>query len=192
MDKELADLVEAALEEGFTLACELNTKALEFLPEVRDMCKDNRCGKYGKNWMCPPYCGTVFESAQRASKFSKGILVQTTGAMEDDFDYESMLGTGRRHKEMFESFAAKARARFPHALPMGAGACEMCCECSCPESPCRHPDKAISSMEAYGLMVNDVCEKSGVPYVHEKLTITYTSCVLVGLLQNGDGSQGDS
>ncbi|MDR1639633.1 MAG: DUF2284 domain-containing protein [Clostridiales bacterium] len=179
MDGDIQKLIVCALETGFSRACELDAKSLVFMPEVRDMCKDNRCGKYGKSWMCPPHCGTLEESVKIAKRFSSGVLVQTTGKMDDDFDYENMLDTGKRHKEMFEAFVSKARTAFSDILPMGAGACQMCETCSCPDSPCRHPDKAIPSMEAYGLMVNDVCEKSGIAYLHEKLTITYTSCVLL-------------
>jgi hypothetical protein len=34
-------------------------------------------------------------------------------------------------------------------------------------------------MEAYGLLVSDVCQKAGLPYYYGKQTITYTSCILL-------------
>ena len=36
----------------------------------------------------------------------------------------------------------------------------------------------MSSMEAYGLLVGDVCLRSGLPYNHGPRTMTYTSCLL--------------
>ncbi|MBQ8925438.1 MAG: DUF2284 domain-containing protein, partial [Clostridia bacterium] len=39
-------------------------------------------------------------------------------------------------------------------------------------------DKAMSSMEAYGLFVTRVCKDNGVPYYYGPKTITYTACVL--------------
>ena len=34
-------------------------------------------------------------------------------------------------------------------------------------------------MEAYGLVVSQVCQDSGLPYYYGPRTITYTACVLV-------------
>jgi len=41
-------LKQDALERGFSQAGELNVSALEFMPEVRDMCSAGRCHQYGK------------------------------------------------------------------------------------------------------------------------------------------------
>jgi predicted metal-binding protein len=179
MDKDVENLKKEALEAGFSLASELNVKALNFMPEVRDMCVENRCGKYGKNWMCPPACGTLEESKAKASLYTKGVLVQTVGILEDDFDIEAMQDTGRKHSKNFEKYVDRIKCLYPDILPMGAGACGICEECSYPDSSCRFPGRAVSSMEAYGLWVSDVCEKSGAPYYHGKLTISYTSCCLL-------------
>lgn len=172
-------LIKEALAEGFTHAGELNIKALVFMPEVRDMCSADRCHMYGKNWRCPPGCGSIEEAAQQASAYTYGLLVQTVGHMEDDFDYETIEATGQQHKSNFESLVAKLRARYPDMLPMGAGTCKRCEECTYPSAPCRFPEEAISSMEAYGLWVSKVCELSNLPYHYGKLTLTYTSCYLL-------------
>ena len=34
-------------------------------------------------------------------------------------------------------------------------------------------------MEAYGLVVSQVCQDSGLPYYYGPQTITYTACVLI-------------
>ena len=179
MDYDTDALVREALAEGFTNAGPLNTKALVFMPEVREMCNADRCNMYGRNWRCPPGCGSIEEAAHEASRYSFGILVQTTGHMEDDFDYEAIEETGSRHKSNFESHIAKLRKRYVKILPMGAGTCKICEECTYPDAPCRFPDRSISSMEAYGLWVSKVCELSGIPYHYGKLTLTYTSCYLL-------------
>lgn len=46
------------------------------------------------------------------------------------------------------------------------------------DRPCRYPTKRLSSMEAYGLLVSDVCTRSGLAYNYGARTMTYTSCVL--------------
>ena len=71
------------------------------------------------------------------------------------------------------------RKIYPNCLPMSAGTCTICSPCACPDAPCRFPDLAIPSMEAYGLWVSKVCEDSGSKYYYGPQTITYTSCILV-------------
>ena len=84
------EIVALALECGFSQAGAVNMEALEFLPEVREMCAADRCHMYGRCWTCPPACGTLEETAARARQYRRGILVQSTGELEDDFDVETM------------------------------------------------------------------------------------------------------
>src|SRR5690554_6515525 len=99
MDTE--KVIEQALKAGFTLAEPLEPETIELLPEVRKMCEANTCNAYGTNWACPPACGSLEECTEKVKKFSKGILVQTTGYLEDDFDSETMLETSEKHKKTF-------------------------------------------------------------------------------------------
>ena len=172
-------LIDEAIKNGFSQAGELNVNALEFMPEVRDMCNADRCHQYGKNWRCPPGCGSIEDAAAKAAQYSYGILVQTIGKMEDDFDYETIQSTSEKHKKNFAKLVEKIKEQYEDVLPMGAGTCELCEKCTYPDSPCRFPDRSISSMEAYGLWVSKVCELSDIPYNNGKQTITYTSCYLL-------------
>jgi predicted metal-binding protein len=65
-----------------------------------------------------------------------------------------------------------------HALPLGAGACSLCATCTYPNEPCSFPERMITSMEASGLLVSDVCAANGLAYNHGKNTIAFTSCCL--------------
>ncbi len=176
---DLEALKQEALAAGFTHAGSLNVAALVFMPEVRDMCRADRCHSYGKNWCCPPACGSIEEAAARAARYGFGLIVQTVGQMEDDFDIETIQGTSKKHQENFRRLLKQLRARYDDFLPMGAGGCSLCQRCTYPDAPCRFPDEAVSSMEAYGLWVSKVCELSGVPYCYGKHTLTYTSCYLL-------------
>ena len=173
------ELLKLAEECGFEHSGMLNVPALEFNPAVRDMCAAGRCGMYGKCWTCPPGCGTLEEISAKAAAYRRGVLVQSTGQMEDDFDIETMMDTEKLQKERFLAFTDAVRQRYPDCLPMAAGACTICKECTYPDAPCRFPHKAIPSMEAYGLVVSQVCEGSGVAYYYGPKTMTYTSCVLI-------------
>lgn len=174
--EELLRLAEAC---GFDHAGEMNTAAMEFLPEVREMCAADRCRSYGRCWTCPPGCGTLEEISARAAAYSRGILLQSTGALEDDFDVETMMETEALQKDRFRAFVARVREDYPHCMPMSTGACTVCPQCTYPDAPCRFPHLAIPSMEASGLVVSRVCESAGLPYYYGPRTITYTACVLI-------------
>jgi len=176
---DIDKLVDQALADGFAAAGELKIEALEFLPEVRAMCSSDKCNSYGKNWSCPPACGTLEESSEKARQYSFGIIVQTIGQLEDDFDYETIMETAQKHKENFSNLIKKVKSQYKDVLPMSAGACTICSTCTYPDSPCRFPEDSMVSMEAYGLFVNSVCEKSGMKYNNGKNTTTFTSCYLL-------------
>jgi len=173
------ELLELAAKHGFEHFGPLNIPALEFKQAVRDMCAAGRCHMYGKCWTCPPGCGTLEDISVRAAAYHRGILLQTTGQMEDDFDVEVMMDSEKLQKERFKAFVDDIRKEYPNCLPMSSGACTVCPTCTYPDAPCRFPHLAIPSMEAYGLVVSDTCTNSGLAYYYGPQTITYTGCVLV-------------
>ena len=174
----MTKLMTLAAENGFSHWAPAAMDALTPRIEVRDMCRADRCGQWNANWACPPHCGTLEETAAAIRRFTAGLLVQTTGTLADDFDYEGMEAVQRRHKKSFSGLVRQARLLMLDCLPLSAGACTLCRRCTCPDRPCRFPDRRMSSMEAYGLLVGDVCLRSGLPYHHGPRTMTYTSCLL--------------
>jgi predicted metal-binding protein len=164
---------------GFEHVGELNVSALEPDPRVREMCAADRCHLYGRCWACPPYCGTLEEIGERIRGYGRGILLQSTGQMEDEFDYEAIQATLQRQQSRFRNLASVVRRAHPHCLPMTSGGCVVCRKCTCPDAPCRFPDKAMPSMEACGLLVSKVCLDSGLGYHYGPRTITFTACILL-------------
>lgn len=82
-------------------------------------------------------------------------------------------------------FSHWAQLNMAAAVPLEAvrdmcasGRCTLCARCTYPDRPCRYPTKRLSSMEAYGLFVSDICTRSGLAYNYGPRTMTYTSCVL--------------
>ena len=65
------------------------------------------------------------------------------------------------------------------ALLIGVGCCTQCSACTYPDKPCRSPEKQIISMEAYGMVVSDVCRANNLKYYYGPQSISYTSCILV-------------
>ena len=172
------DLIRLALEVGFSHAAQLNTASLVARPEVREMCASGRCQRYGKSWSCPPACGSLDECGARMRDYTGGVLVQTTAQLADDFDMETMTLAQETHKKRFFDLARQARLLYPDVLPLTAGSCTVCRACTYPDRPCRFPQKMLSSMEAYGLLVSEVCKDAGLAYYYGPRTLTYRACIL--------------
>ena len=172
------DFAEAARESGYTVVAPLNPKTLRFLPEVRDMCRADRCRSFGKNWSCPPACGTLEDWEARCAGYDAGLILQTVGDREDSYDIEAMMEAAEENKRQTDAFSDRIRAAGEDFLLMGAGTCTRCKECTYPDAPCRFPDRLHPSMEACGLFVSQVCTDNGVPYNYGAEKIAYTCCVL--------------
>lgn len=166
-----------ALEMGFSHGVVLDTETLIPRQDVRDMCVQDKCRAYGKNWTCPPHCGTLEECAEKLQEFDQGILLQTVGKTEKTVDTKAYRRTEEQHLKLFHAISEKIRKEHPNALCLGAGGCRICGECAWPE-PCRFPEKACASMEGYGLFVTQVCKENGLMYHHGERTVTYTACIL--------------
>jgi len=175
----MTNLKQLALDAGFSHISPLDIRTVTLKPEVRQMCASNSCGQYGKCWSCPPGCGELDALQQRLSLYSKGILVQTVGQLEDSFDAEGMMAAEQAHKAHLVSLQAMLLEQYPKLLTIGAGCCTHCKTCTYPHAPCRFPEKQISSMEAYGMLVSEVCQKNGMKYYYGPGTIAYTSCFLL-------------
>ncbi len=172
-------LKEAGLKAGFSHIGMLDCSTIELKQEVRDMCASGNCKMYGHNWACPPACGTLEECRERIGAYRRGILVQTVGELEDELDGEGMIETQERHMDNFRRFQAVLREEYPDLLALGAGGCTVCPSCAYPDAPCRFPDKALSSVESYGILVLQLCKDNHMEYYYGKDHIAYTSFYLL-------------
>lgn len=173
------EIFNVAADTGFTHVVSLNIGTIKLKPEVRQMCETNTCGEYGRRWSCPPGCGSLGSCREKIASYKQGILVQTVGLLEDELDGEGMMETERIHKEHFLSLYELLRRQFQRVLALGTGCCTWCESCTYPSAPCRFPEKQISSMEAYGILVLEACRANGLPYYYGRCTIAYTGCFLL-------------
>ena len=175
----LEKLTEQGLECGFTHVKFLDVSTIQLMPEVRAMCEKNSCGRYGNNWCCPPGVGDLDRCRAIIGQYKEGILVQTVGELEDPLDGEGMMETQEAHLKNFEKLRERLLKEYPGMLSCGAGTCTRCSKCTYPDAPCRFPDNTFASMEAYGMLVTQVCQANDLPYYYGPGTIAYTSCFLL-------------
>ena len=176
---QIDDFIKTALDAGFDAAGKLDCSTITLYPDVRAACELNKCGRYGKSWSCPPACGSLEDCEARLRKYSGGLIVQTVGKLEDDFDGEGMMEAARRHSQNLRTLTERLWVDFPDMLAMGAGSCSYCDTCTYPGAPCRNPRGAVAPMEAFGMMVHEICRLNGMEYYRGKRTISFTGCFLI-------------
>ena len=106
----MTELLTMARAAGFEETAPLHAAQLVFRPEVREMCRADRCSSYGKNWCCPPACPSLEEMTRRMKDYGDGVLVETVGVMADDFDYEAIMAAEALHKERFRRLTGTCTA----------------------------------------------------------------------------------
>jgi predicted metal-binding protein len=66
-------------------------------------------------------------------------------------------------------------------LALSAGACSICETCTYPDGePCRLPEKAMASLESYGIDVAQLIASSGLSYNNGPNTVSYVGVILFG------------
>lgn len=176
---DINKIIEKAKSCGFDEAVYLNVSTIKLMDQVRDMCKENKCNKYNTNWSCPPGCSTLEEGRKKLENYSKGVIIQTIGEVEDSFDFETMMEIEEKHKENFNNFYEIVKEEYANSMAFSSGCCTICTNCTYPDKPCRFPQKCICSMEAYGMLVSDICKSNKIKYYYGPSKIAYTSCLLI-------------
>lgn len=174
-EHEYTPIINAAIQEGAFKAAVILVKDIPFDCTFRKACQANTCGNYGQCWMCPPYVGDMDQLIAAAKKFRYALVYQTITEIEDSFDIEGMLSAGKHHNAV----ACKIKDRIAdsfcgNTLQLGAGGCRICEVCAKrEEKPCRHPEQALASLEAYGVAVSELADLCGLRYSNGKNTVTY-------------------
>ncbi len=178
MDRE--HLIQTLLEWGAHRAGLVEVERIEFEPEFRKMCEANACGMYGRSWMCPPSVGPVDELIAKAKTYRWALVYQTVDDLEDSYDFEGMMAAGKRMNALTQRVRSELADTFgPDALHLGAGGCRVCEVCAKREDkPCRFPEKALASLETYGMNVSKLAELAGMKYINGQNTVTYFGAVL--------------
>ena len=164
----------------FDHAKDIDASTVPFDDEVRKMCEQNSCGSFGKSWTCPPAVDSVENLKSQVLPYERFMIVNKIYTLEDSFDWEGMVNSAK-------DFQLKIRAMKKAIDPstpgldfkiLGAGACQICKTCSyLKNEPCKKPDEAVFSLEAYGVDVMKMLKENGMRYNNGKDTVTYVGGV---------------
>lgn len=179
-DKLLGQLSEEAIRLGAYKASIIDTKDIALDRSFRDMCATNACGMYGKCYMCPPGVGEIDELMGNVKGYDYALVYQTVTELEDSYDFEGMIEA----KKYSYAIAQNLRKIFNDiniikTLHLGAGGCGVCETCAKrTNEPCRFPELAMPSLEAYGVNVSKLASAAGMKYINGQNTVTYFGAVL--------------
>lgn len=178
------DIIKRALELKATRAAIATTDKVKFSNELRQMCAQNYCGNYGKNWMCPPAVGPLKELKGEVMGYEQGLVIQTVHQIKDSFDIEGMEESQSLHSDIFRDILSMIKEEYKPTkiLPLNVGPCDVCAKCAYTEDKkCYFPGKAIASVEAYGINVMVLASKCDFPYNNGTNTVSYIGYILFEL-----------
>ena len=180
-NKELFEILEkTVISFGAYRAKVITTDKIETDSSFRDMCAMNSCGVYGKCWMCPPDVGDIEQLMSDVKKYSYALVYQMISELEDSYDFEGMIKAKKNSYKINKDIRATVeKLSLGKVLYLGAGGCGVCETCAKHEDqPCRFPELATPSLEAYGINVSQLAKVSDMKYVNGVNTVTYFSAIL--------------
>ncbi len=174
------ELIRIALECGADKAAVIDAKDIVLNAAYRGMCEDNRCGAYGRCYMCPPDVGPIEELMDRVRGYDRALFYQLIGQLEDSYDIEGMQASRKALTRTGQALLdAIGDSLGPDALHLSAGGCGLCQTCAKVTSePCRFPDRALASLESYGMDVYQTTKNTPLKYINGANTVTYFGMVL--------------
>ncbi len=180
-------LVQTALDCGASKAVVIRQESIVLNAEFRAMCEANRCGVFGKCYMCPPDTGPIDECMRKIRGYDKGLFYQLIAPLEDSFDIEGMAEAKkalvRVSQRLLDALRPVLGADALHLSGGGCGLCEACAKVT--GEPCRHPDRAMPSLESCGMDVYSTVKDTAMKYINGADTVTYFGMVLYHEQNNG-------
>lgn len=166
---------------GIDRAAFVSADDLVFVHDFRKYCEMNSCGNYGRNYGCPPDCGTPQQMEQKALRYSRALVLQTIQPVEDITDGAETGQLKKKHNARVRAFMDRLAQEGIGGLPIMAGPCSQCSQCAkISGEPCRFPDRVASCLSAYGIDVAKLCETCGIPWNYGKHKVGFFALYMIG------------
>lgn len=150
---------------GFNNISLLKTEEIPFDFSFRKYCEENFCGSYGRNYACPPDCGTPEEMKQKLTVFPYAIVFQTICEIKDFNDNNEIKSAKSHHKKLMKEAIKRLQEEGHKGIAAMAGCCTTCETCGKIKGfPCPSPEEAYSCMSAYCINVEQLSAKLGFEY----------------------------
>ena len=148
------------------------------MSKCRELCAQNLCGAYNVTWGCPPGAGTEEECLGAVRSFSKAAILIRKYERIDLKDADLLRELGVAHQDMCRRFGNALRREGYRVMPFTDGGCRYCGECSYPGGPCRFPEQKVSSIAAFGIMMDEYMGSQNIDFSFEKDAMTLYGLIL--------------
>ena len=112
-------------------------------------------------------------------KYKQALWYQTIGELEDSFDIEGMGEAKKKHIKLSYQLEEELKPLVGAHLHLTCGGCGLCERCArVDDQPCRFPEKAMASLESYGVDVYQTTKSTSLKYINGQNTVTYFSALL--------------
>ena len=176
-------LIAMAMECAFTQAEVIPVQELVFDSSFRKYCEENKCGNFGTNYACPPYCETPEQMKERVTAYAYALVMMSRFDVENALDPAQVIPTKNRHMERTFLLVGKA-ADLPacrNSMLISGSPCMLCGECRMKKNlPCPSPEKRYSCVSAYCLDVMALAKACSMEISWELNQISYFSIFLFG------------
>lgn len=120
------------------------------------------CGRYGRNWKCPPYLPNI-DFPEMFSEYDEGLFVYyyfdiSNKAKFEDIRVESSV---KLHKTLLQIEKWLYNHNRSTAISFGAGSCKLC-KGGCGKERCNNPYLSRSPLEATGVNIIKTAAKFGI------------------------------
>ncbi|MDO4864047.1 MAG: DUF2284 domain-containing protein [Ruminococcus sp.] len=120
------------------------------------------CGKYGRNWRCPPNLPDI-DYPKMFSEYDEGMFVAFTFDVTNKAQYESVRNESSvtLHKALLQIEKWFYDHNSSTAISFGAGSCKLC-KGGCGKERCNNPYMSRSPLEATGVNIVKTAAKFGI------------------------------
>ena len=178
-DMDRDRMIELGREAGFAAVEVISTEDLVFNHSFRMFCEQNACGNYGKNYGCPPYCGTPEEMEERVRRYEKAVVFQSDTPVEDIYDDNETKVIKKKHTKMTLEVMEKYGEEGIAGEAVMAGPCNFCEECKMEGGePCINEKMRFSCLSAYCIDAGQMASTCGMDMVWGGDTVSFFSLFL--------------
>ncbi|MDR0509419.1 MAG: DUF2284 domain-containing protein [Candidatus Methanoplasma sp.] len=150
------------------------------IKECRKLCAQNLCGEYGVTWGCPPGIGTEEKCLKTVGSFSNAALLIKEFNNIDLRDKDLIKKISTSHQTACRKLGLELRKEGYRALALTDGGCKYCDKCTYPDSPCRFPDQMVTSISAYGIMMDAYLRSQNIDFRFRDDGMTLYGLILYG------------
>ena len=79
------------IEKHFPCFKEIDGGSILIDEKIREMCKQNVCGHYDRNWTCPPAVSSLDVIRQKLAEFKSSVIIYRVYDIKSSFDLQGMI-----------------------------------------------------------------------------------------------------